>query len=364
MMAMYRCSYLIAKSRPNLTSFWKFNSNIYILISFFVFSTFSAIRWRVGADCNSYMYEYYNNYSTQTEIGYSFLVKSFKLFELSHVPLFFTVAYIQIFLLYYSQRKHPEMLMFIPLVLFLSEEYFSFMNGMRQTIACCSFLVASDYYSNKRFIPSLTFILFATLFHKSAIILLLLLLIPIWKKQFLPNRYLQILIIIICFIFKESSLLQSMSGYIEHLITIAGYDESRMSILNEFLEKKFGLRSLCSLIASLIVVYHSDKIKSFINQPNCIVYYNLFYVGLCLSLLFFNNLGIERFIMYFTIFSIPMIAYACFYFYSMGGNYKKWLFLIIICLIIRFTYSLYAAGSDPNEMVLYKTIIGRDISGQ
>ena len=104
-------------------TFGQFITDKNILVPLIVFSILAAIRWDVGVDCRSYIYSFYNgnneNAITKGEILFYGIQNFFKNINLSHVPFFFTIAFIQIAFIYYGIRKEPKALLFFQLMFVL-----------------------------------------------------------------------------------------------------------------------------------------------------------------------------------------------------------------------------------------------------
>ena len=120
----------------------------YFLIPIFIFCLFAALRFRVGADCESYKESFYNlgifgyirTGEVEIESGFVFLSTFVYYITGTHYLLFFILAFLQIGTYYYSLRKERYALVYLGVALFLSGEYWSWMNGMRQNIAACAFV--------------------------------------------------------------------------------------------------------------------------------------------------------------------------------------------------------------------------------
>ena len=117
------------------TTFRKFIADKNILVPLILFSFLAAIRWDVGVDCRSYFYGFYRE-ATESELAkgevlFYWIQDVFKFINLSHIPFFFTIAFIQISFIYYGLRKKPEILLFFPLLFVLYGTFWSYMNGVR-----------------------------------------------------------------------------------------------------------------------------------------------------------------------------------------------------------------------------------------
>lgn len=350
------------------TKFITFISDWNYLFPIFAFALLAGIRWRVGVDCNAYMNSFYT-FDEQWlmgkgELGYLFLMKSFRFFHTSHVPFFFLLAALQIGFVYYSFKQTPYVLLFFPLFLFISGEYWSWMNGVRQVIACCIFVYVTYQMSIKRWWVSIIMILIATMFHRSAFVLLPLALIFSVPKIYISNRYIQLGIVGLSFLFMGSALTSHFSGIVENVMNVIGYGDTQEHMTETIIEKNFGFRSILLLASNLIVIWNSPKLAMYYKSNHFNIMYNLYFFGVCLSLVFYGNHGIERFLMYFRCFTPVILSYCAYYFYKHKSDMSKLLaFVAIISLLtIRTLYEFYDAGNRPaEECTLYKTIFFHNV---
>lgn len=345
-------------------TFRQFITDKYILIPLLVFSFVAAIRWDVGVDCRSYIHLFYRNASeselAKGEILFYGIQNFFKNINLSHVPFFFTIAFIQIAFIYYGIRKRPEVLWFFPLMFVLYGTYWSYMNGVRQSIACSIFILATLLLSEKKYMLATAWILIAALFHRSAYILLILGALAYLTRKYFINRNIQLIILAICYAMMGMSIGQGLGDVATEMLGFAGYEEGTQEhLIDTVFEINFGLRAYMMLLPNIIVVFFSNKIRNFYNSTHFNIMYNIYFVGLCAWLLFYGNHGIERISMYLTCFIPVILSYAGYFFYhnKKKSVYKVSLYLIIALLSFRTLYNMYISSISSWDIVNYKTII-------
>ena len=348
------------------TSFLDIITNSHFLIPILVFCLFAALRYKVGVDCITYKADFYDilekgHFKRDSyEYGYTLLTKFTILFSNKHYLIFALLSFIQISLLYYSMRKESYLLMFFGITIILSETFHSFMNCVRQNIAACIFVAMIPLILNKKYWIWIVPTMFtATLFHKSAIIILALSVIGYYCKEKLLNPLIQLIIVAVCFLLMDkidNLLLQPLY----ELGSYGGYDEGAIENYAdyEFVKKNFGLRSSLNLLIYIIIILYSNKMKEFFNSEKFNTIYNLFFIGICLFLLFYNNFTINRLLYYCNIL-IPIVeAYFLSYLWLNRDKDKNniTIFAISIALLsITFSYYLYTGYIDyPDEYVLYK----------
>ena len=338
-----------------------------ILIPLIVFSILAAIRWDVGVDCRSYIYGFYEGPNdrllSKGEILFYGIQDLFKYINLSHVPFFFTIAFIQIAFIYYGIRKRPEVLWFFPLMFVLYGTYWSYMNGVRQSIVCSIFIFTTLLLSEKKYIWAAAWILIATLFHRSAYILLILGAIVYLTRKYFINKNIQLIILAICYAMMGMSIGEMLGELAIEMLGFAGYEEGTQEhLLGTVFEMNFGLRAYIMLLSNIIVVFFSNKIRNFYNSAHFNMMYNIYFVGLCAWLLFYGNHGIERISMYLTCFIPVILAYAGYFFYCNRKKtiYKISIYLIIALLSFRTLYDMYDSSKEAIDFTNYKTIFFND----
>lgn len=359
----------VLKRRFVPVTFKQFIVDRNIVIPIFIFCLFSSVRWGVGVDCNNYMASFYgwgidDSSADKGEWGFVYLRELFQTLHLSHVPFFFSLALLQIGFLYYGLKDKPWILLFIPLMLFLSGDYWRWMNGVRQCIVCCMFVYISHIVVKKKWRYAIAWIFVASLFHKSALVLLPISLLCLYPRILLPNKWFQLGIVVVCYLAMGMSITKSLSSLVESTLTVVGYEEgSQVHLIEIIMDKTFGLRSFLLLFANVITIYFSIKMRDFYRSSHFNVMYNFYFIGVCASLVFYGNHGIERILMYFTCFTPIILSGSAYYLYK--HQRKEFNAFCLCCLIaallMRTMYNFYMASRESVEYTLYKTIFTHEI---
>lgn len=306
------------RDRSSSKGFW--NKEMFLLLM--VFTVISAVRYDVGVDHLSYI-EHFNNKSLQNiRFGWSLtreplyygLVQLLNILDIHFSFLFGIIAFIQVFFIYYTFKNQKNLYPFLGFV-FITLNYFSLMNGMRQALVCTIFLFAVQLGYYKRFKHYALLILVSFFIHKSAIILLPLYLVLNKNYDLFSNRLVTLSLLIgVLFIAKYEYWI-NLIDYASYFTQLFGYETySNMLETGETLlieEKTYGARYYIPVVLGLFSVYYSDEIKK--STPYYTHYYNLFIIGILLSTLFYNASLFRRFSMYFVYFNIPVISSMLFY---------------------------------------------------
>ena len=345
-------------------NFRQFITDKNIIFPILVFCFFAAIRWQVGVDCNGYIMGFYDRTEIASYIkkewAFVYLQEFIRLISDSHIPFFFLLAFLQIFFVYYSFKDKPWILVFFASMLFLCGAYWTWMNAVRQSIVCSIFIYVVSLLSKKKWLTSILWVIIASFFHRSALILLPILVLFSYQKIIISNQALQLCIVIACYLLMGLNVTKSFTEIVDNALNIIGYDVgSQIHLIETIMEKSFGLRSFLVLSANMIIILFVNKMKSYYNSPHFNIMYNLYYFGVCSSLIFYGNHGIERFLMYFTCFT-PIIMSSCaYYLYTHKNKLTNLLALIMLLIIlsVRIFYDFYIASGLEVEYTLYKSIL-------
>lgn len=338
-------------------------SKSYFIIPIFVFCFFSSLRYKVGVDCENYKEAFYDTvtYGEPLKVGtsevvYLWLTQFCSYITNTHYLYMFLLAFLEIFFLYYAFRKQTYILLYLGIALFLNNDYFYLMNGMRQCIVACSFVSMIPLIINKRWWIFILFVFLASLMHRSALMLLLIsIYIYFTQRGILKVRY-QLFIILICYMLMDKLDISSITN-LYSLASHAGYSIESIEGYSELeaMNKNFGLTSMLLLLIYLIIVLHSKRMQRFYNSSLFNIYYNLFFIAICLYLLFYNNFTINRLLIYVLIFVPIVISLTIFALKKTKYKYNKvYLYLLFLIMTFNFLFILYRVSFDPSETFLYK----------
>lgn len=339
------------------TSFWCTE----IWLSILVFAIVAGLRYNVGVDHLMYL-QFYEDMTKQgwitretLEPGFSFIMKVFTELNLHFFFFFAFLAAIQITFIYYSFRNNKYILPYIGLFIMLGPYFLDWMNGIRQCIAMCIFVLSIEFIQKRKFILYILTIFGASLIHKSAYILL-----PfyfIFFKSFSPSKTkTHLLILILCIILGNSPTWISSITSLNNFFIFLGYENyvnNFENVLDNLKEFAWGPRRISVLLINFIIIYLYPQINQFYyNNKNVPLYFNLFFIGVCLyNLLANTSLEFLRPVSYFTIFTLPMSAYTAHY---LKIQKSKMFYLLFIILVCSYSYLSVFSTSDPHNTIWYK----------
>ncbi len=340
-----------------------------MILMLVLFGFVVGVRWDVGVDHLSYLSEYkalqkHGEFwgRENFEIGYVFISKLFAFLDI-HFSFYFAFWGIMQMLFLYLTFKHNKYLYpYIGLILILGPLFLSWNNGIRQSLATCIIMYGSQYIIDRKFLKYLFWVFIATLFHKSAWLVLLFYLIP-RNRVVISNRFAQLSILLFSIYLGFNPFWINLLSSFDSLIGSLGYvfySENLDMWIYEDVERNFGVKSIIMLIVYIITILFSKEIIKTYNDKRTIFYYNLFFIGICLLYLLYNqHMVFLRIIMYFDLVRLILPVFLLHFLYyksKLPENVRLPLFIIILLLSISYTFGevYQAATTGVDNAVLYK----------
>ena len=324
-------SYKRTDNRNIPVSFFRFE----IWLPIFVFTIIYGLRYDVGEDHLSYLYNYKtgNDIDRYEPIVY-FITSLFKEQGFHYFWYFAFWVFIQITFFYYAINKEQYLLPFIVIPLIMGQYYFQWMNTIRQDTAACIFFFVVQYVIDRKPIKYYLWCIILLGFHKSALILFILYPLLVSGKDFTLNRFVQISLFISSFIIviTKVDIIATLFPYVSNYLIILGYDNYSEYVLNglgDITTAGNGLSVRLLFLVNLIVIYYSDKLKLYYNSRKFTIIYNLGFWGAFFQQLCTNNLALARPFRYFKLFTMMSIAYLLYYLFKNGRLPQNSIFFII-----------------------------------
>lgn len=317
-------------------------------VMFLVYSFFAGYRYDVGVDHLSYLdnYIYGNRWGIEFEFLYQKIIDICKGAGLNFAMYFFVVAFLQISLYYNAFKREAYIYPFLSFFFLCNGEWGNFNNIIRCMLAAVIWLNALQFVYKQQFVYYLLSIIVAALFHKSAIILIVL--YPFfWNSKDYFKSVLSQLIVLVVALFIRMVFVK-YGVYLENVVNLfsssLGYKsyelDSMLQEANRNVEGT-GFAYVFKIICNVVIILQSRKIKEFYSfNKRFVIFYNLFVVGV----LFFGYIfpegiiGLSRPFRYFYLFQNIMFA---FYAYYLLKN-RTWLnTTLLIMLLLGFTIIFY-----------------------
>ncbi|WP_418983912.1 EpsG family protein [Alistipes sp.] len=339
--------------------------NAEMVLILLLFSVFSGIRYGVGTDYFSYLF-HYNRYAESGiqpgwfgngEYLFEYLTSFFATINLPASFFFGTIAFIQIICVYYLLRKHQYLYIFIPFILFWNHFYLDWMNGIRQCIAVCIFTASIGYAIERKYLKYAIAIGVCTLFHKSALPLLAVILLP--DRDLFKNRLITTGIVLAALAIGQTSFIGDYFDQILGTAQLFGYEryEYRLTEITagNVEALAFGPRNIAFLLNYLMIIYFSVEMKKFHRNDKLFTWsYNLTIIN---AILFFLSMNIShifiRLAMYFENFNLITSAFLLHYlWYSYRHTPRKSYYLTMFSLFafINMIYLVVATYFAPHQL--------------
>lgn len=335
-----------------------------------VFVVISGIRYDVGVDFMTYhgIFSSFTSdsgnlnlamlYNERYESGFLGIVSLLSKLGFGPQGIFAAFAFLQIVIIYYIFKDYTSILPYIGITLIAGGEYFMWMNAIRQIVVFAFFLLTIQSIYKKKYIQAVVFVICALLMHKSAVIFLpFLFCIPLLQKGILNVKY-QLFILLCSLILSNLQIWQYFTDLIESILSVLGDFGERYSadgVMEVNSELDFGIRALIQLVLNVIAIVFSHKMFLPLTNNNrlMVIFYNMFFIGSVLSLLFADNHALSRFVLYFSSISFIIYAFLLAYLSSHKSKYSHVLkYAVLILLFIYFYRTLQADNGTAS--ILYK----------
>lgn len=331
------------------------------------FTLFCGARYDVGADYLEYLSVYLNydqlgDYiSGQYEYGFTYIFDLCNRLHLSPPVFFGFVAFLQMLFFLYAFRNERFLWPWILLFFFVDDGFLLWMNGIRQCLALCVWIMSLKSCENQKPLRYILICLGASLFHSSA--LLLIVLYPLLKKgkPYFNDMYLQYVILIAAFVIRiafSSILVSIVVRFSDSSGMYANYVEG----INDYgAHSNTNIAYWFRLIVSCIVIFYSEGMRTFYNSKRFNIIYTLFFIGVITRCIIpFDLVILTRITMYFTFFECIMLAFFVYYLSKTHEKYNK---LIRTGIIISFIaiFFLNQIVSNENSSVWYQFYFNQPI---
>ena len=325
-----------------------------MLFPILLFAIIFGLRYNVGADHLRYLDNYNLGESQGNEYIFRFLTLLLSKNNFHFTIYFSLCAFIQIFFIYFTFKNEKTIILYIIFILFAGRYFIDWMNIIRQSIAFCIFVYSTIFIKEKKIFSYLFFIMIAVGFHKSAIILVPLYPLLVNEKDYFKNTYFQLMLLCIAIIFsgyeKWSPLIISLSGILEF------FEYGSYIYLFQVLTRELntGIGFALSIVVDIIIILYSNQLKNYFPNNRFKLFYNLYFVGRIMQLLFLGSMVLERPVLYFSSMKLFVVSYLLHYLWStLRINFKLIsLYLIISCYLILFS-AIIIKGAETNAQFIF-----------
>lgn len=247
---------------------------ILLLLIGLMLSVFVGFRWSVGSDWGVYLNHYNIVHSEQFEIGYVFLEKMFYSNHLDYSYFLFFITSFSIFLISYFLFSRVDYAI-VAIMFFIANYMLSFMGGNRQIIAIGIVFFSNIFILDRNKIGFISCILFACLFHVSAIIYIVAYFFTIGYVS-TKKRY---LILFGC-VLLGTYIAPVLIGIAIKLFSIigVGYVVDKLTIYQSVIFDNFSIMSMLKKVLILILFdLYYQQVLSKVKKELCNLFYNLYF---------------------------------------------------------------------------------------
>ena len=335
----------------------KFNwYNIDFILPIICFSFIFGIRYNVGNDYMSYLdiYEGYAHYYTirdDLEIGFEFVTRLMAETGLHYSIYFGLIAFLQIFLIYYTFRKEGYLFPFLSFMI-MSGAFLGWMSVIRQSLVWCLFVYAIPFIKQRRFIPYMLCVVIGFTLNKTALLLIPLYFIFKPGKDFLRNIPLQLTLLFGALFLSGVSIWNQYLNNIDVILSLIGLGDRYSNIDNILAideEYVYGPRTWLIFSLNAILILYNKKIKDTFPSSNISIYYNLYIVGSYINLLLVGNHALQRPFLFFINMNIIVFSYLMVYLWKYGGKSITHTFiflLIIVTQLLSLSSTIYLGDQE------------------
>lgn len=334
---------------------WRYD----IFIPIVLVSLLMGFRYQVGTDWEVYLSYYIDikNFGISWQaIRTSTLEPLYLLLNLCvtslQVPyqIFFAlVMFLHLILLYKSFDKYVFLL---PLGIFfyVTTVFTTSLNIQRQTLSFCVFLFALRYILEGNFLKYACYILMASLFHYSAILLFPIYFLRLNWFRFLDRIWMQLLLYGVSF-FLFDYFLEWIMNFVLQYVSNAKYLNNLQALGNWDMGVSSGLGILATHAIDVLLIFFSKALGKRYGDYGFNKLFRIFLVGICLSNAFGNDVFLSR--VPFAMESLRFLMLAFLLYYLLNIKKKAWSCvlgsMILFLYLGMFLVSIYngSSGSSP-----------------
>lgn len=337
-----------------------------IIVSLALFTFVFGFRYDVGIDYVNYEYYYlFPEGSDADEYLYCWVSKALSAIGAPTEFFFSFWVFLQFFFLLYAFKEHRYLYPYLILVFIFGQYFLLWMNVIRQDLAFCIFLFSIKYIVERKFWMFFLLLFIAFGIHKSAILLIIFYPIFIYNEDYTKKLkiWVQLSLLLMCAFIYASNF--NILGDIDTLLDLylGGTDYERYSkgaIEQTTTDSVVGISFLSNLVIDIIVILYSNKLKEYYSSKYFLIFYNLYFIGALLGLLFGNSFILLRPVRYFRFYKLAIVPYLLYYLYQNKEEYTRF---ISYCGLLFMYVLQYVAifFTSPDSKYQYHNILWREI---
>lgn len=326
------------------------------------FAIVMGIRYNVGTDFDMYYNAYelarlgtFNQELTRWEIGFSLIFKAFAVYDFHYSIPFGLVAFFQCYLLFVGLKKQYRVWVYLPVTLMLSCIWITYDNIMRHMLAFSIFVAAIPLLAERKYVKFSIAIFVAFLLHKTAILLLIFILVYYYNEDIFKSLWLQLGLFLGSLVLMNIDIVQDVFNTISNVTALMGYSDYESSSFAEFDdEMKIGLGFIVILMIDLFLILLGNGMKKYYKSRSVNIMYDLFFLGVILRYGFLRMFLIQRLNYYFYSFEFIIAALSLYYLFK---NRKYLMYYSILFLYVALFMGKMMQAKDT--YAAYQTFLNK-----
>lgn len=245
---------------------------------------------------------------------------------------FIILALIQVVLLIKVYRKYSSNYIVTFFLFVASTDYISWMfNGIRQFTAVTITFFAFEYILKKKYVPAVLIVLFAALFHGSALLVLPFIFIAqgqAWNKKTI--LFIIAVIVAVMFIGEFTDILDTLLAETQYKNVVSDWQEFQDDGTNIIRVLVYAIPSILSLVGLRFIKYADDPVINLCTNMS------IASVGFYVVSMFTSGIFIGRLPIYFSLYSYILLPWEIEHMFSEKS--EKLIYIIMIVSYLGFYY--------------------------
>lgn len=344
---------------------YKIDKELWGYILFFVL--ICALRGNTGVDTLAYVNIFEQGYYGSVNREYMFFcIADFLSSNSIHFLVGFGIcAFVQIIFIVKGLLPYRILLVYFPIILFGSDLFLCMTGIMRQMVSASIFLYATKFIVERRFVSYLLLIIFASLFHYTALMLIFMFFFPV--RLDISNLRVQLIIMyVLCVVVGILAPYLLLSNWVHDVLSFAESKQYAwfLDALNDgsyvFETKTFGPMQLSCFLSGFAVIWFGPKVGGKYGEvmPQFKLWYLFAVIYSCLYFLVCNiSHLVVRPILYLQLFQTVILSLTIVECARCGRRRIEYRQIVIWLVIIIWTSIIWRVikySNLPNEYVTYK----------
>lgn len=340
-----------------------------VVVGVLFFSFIAGVRWDVGIDYFSYLYDYericqgLSAYNTNIEEGYLKIQEFLAYLNVPSWGYFAFIALLQLGFIVLCLLKFEKLILpYFGVLLICGGDFFLWMNAMRQSLVIAAFFfLLMLSLTKKRFIIYILGVVVLSTIHTTALLLLPLgLLLFCNLENFYVSRKIQYILFIGAIVLSVLPVWEYLLNYVDFLATLIGYDRYSSEVLERAGDRtvNFGARRIILFIIDVILIFYSNRLRKAFPSKFFGLVYVMYIIFFITQPLFINNLTFSRVVAYFYISRIIIASYLlCFLFQCKRNKNNFFIGLILMSLFASHLFvQIYADKGNHTDCIRYQFV--------